>query len=297
MPSEAGPAPPSLYPQQVCFVVADLPAAVSFCEEQFGWGPFHQFTAQVPDASYKEWQGEKRTEVALGMAGKVQVEFLHVHQGHDTTQDYQAKYGTGFQHLGIYCKSREAALAHLESLGGVVNELNDYPGIRFAFVDVPTGPGMFEILQPTAELSANEGLSKSAKAKTPGSALFDLDRATIVTQDIKAALNFYAAAFGWQNPVAERSTLRYGGEETQMLRFIRKAGVLELEFIQPDINGSDPYATHLQRGNHGLTHVGGASATFPADAALSGQWLETEESFALYDWADSFSSLQVRHCA
>jgi catechol 2,3-dioxygenase-like lactoylglutathione lyase family enzyme len=298
MPSDsliAAGSAPALLPQQVCFVVDDVPAAVQFCEDRFGWGPFYQFKAPVAEARYKEWTGEKLTEVALGMAGSVQVEFLHIHQGRDTTADYQAKYGTGFQHLGIHCQSRDDALAHLESLGARVNELNEYPGINFAFVDVPTGPGMFEILQPTAEMTSNEGLASSRDSGSSDT-LFNVDRATIVTRDINQALVFYAGAFGWEDAAATQSTLRYNDHQTTVRRYIGTAGELQLEFIQPDENGDDPYSAHLRRGDHGLVHAGGAlSGELPGDEAIRGQWLETGEHFALYDWAGGARSLQIRH--
>jgi catechol 2,3-dioxygenase-like lactoylglutathione lyase family enzyme len=295
MPSEAGNAVPALSPQQVCFVVDDVSTAVKYCEENFGWGPFYQFKVPVPEAHYKDWSGEKLTEVALGMAGKVQMEFLHVFTGHDTTEEYQAHYGTGFQHLGIHCEGRDEALAFLESLGAQVNELNEYPGIRFAFVDVPTGPGMFEILQPTAEMASNAGISGSRKSGNTSENRMEVDRATIVTRDIDAALDFYAAAFGWTKPVLEQSNLRYGEHETQVLRHIATAGTLELEFIQPKEGSDDPYAAHLRRGEHGLIHAGGMTdRDFPEGATMLGEWLDNGESFALYNWPGGNNALQVR---
>jgi len=295
MPSEAESSAPLLYPRQVCFVVEDVPAAVQFCEETLGWGPFYQFKAPVPTAHYKDWSGEKLTEVALGMAGKVQVEFLHIHQGRDTTADYQAQYGTGFQHLGIHCESRDQALAHLKSLGATVNELNEYPGIRFAFVDVPTGPGMFEILQPTAEIADNDGISSSRKMNDRARALFDVDRATMVTRDIDTALNFYASSFDWDCPTAVTATLRYGDKETCVRRYIGKAGALQLELIEPNDNSDDPYATHLRRGDHGLIHAGGVfNGDLLEGEALRGEWLEIQEPFILYDWAGGERALQIR---
>lgn len=295
MPFEARKSIPALSPQQICFVVDDVPSAVQYCEENFGWGPFYQFKAPVPEARYREWTGEKLTEVALGMAGKVQVEFLHVFKGHDTTEDYQARYGSGFQHLGIHCESRDEALAHLESLGATVNEVNEYPGIRFAFVDVPTGPGMFEILQPTAEMVSNEGISGSQKTRNTSDTLFDIDRATIVTRDIDTALEFYASAFGWTSPIATQATLRYGDIETLVRRHIGTAGTLQLEFIQPVEGSNDPYAAHLRRGEHGLIHAGGTiSGDLPEGEALNGEWVETGESFALYNWPGGKHTLQVR---
>lgn len=285
---------PRLTPQQVCFVVDDVPAAVDYCQQRFGWGPFYQFKAPVPDATYKDWRGEKLTEVALGMAGRIQVEFLHIHKGHDTTAEYQQEYGTGFQHLGIHCNSREEALAHLEALGANVNELNEYPGIRFAFVDVPTGSGMFEILQPTAAMKKDAGLSSSTDGGDD--TLFDIDRATIVTRDIDQALAFYSAAFHWEAASSSATTLVCGGEKTAVQRYVGTTGKLQLEFIQPPENGDNPYSAHLRRGDHGLIHAGGATnGELPSDEALCGEWPETGEQFALYDWNGGKNSLQIRY--
>jgi hypothetical protein len=99
-----------LFPSQVCFVVDDVPSAAAECSKRFGWGPFQTFTATVERAEYKGEYAKRVTDVALGMAGAVQVELVHVHQGIDCIATYQDRYGPGFQHLGIYCRSREAAL-------------------------------------------------------------------------------------------------------------------------------------------------------------------------------------------
>ncbi len=283
----------SLSPQQVCFVVDDVPAAVNFCEQQFAWGPFYQFKAPVANASYKHWKGEKLTEVALGMAGKVQVEFLHIHHGHDTTADYQARYGSGFQHIGIHCTSREDALAHLQSLGASVNELNKYPGVRFAFANTPTGPGMFEILQTTTEMKANTELN--ASSNTSGNALFQIDRASIVTHDIDKALTFYSGAFGWQAAKAAKATRLYNGKQTTSKRYVGKAGTMELELIQPLEDKDDPYAAHLRRGDHGLIHASGAARTnIIQNESVQGEWLDTGEQFSLHDWVGGKNALQIR---
>lgn len=295
MPSSGNNSHPTLSPQQVCFVVDDVSTTVKYCEEHFGWGPFYQFKVPVHEARYKEWTGEKLTEVALGMAGKVQVEFLHVFKGHDTTEEYQARYGSGFQHLGIHCEGRDEALVFLESLGAQVNELNDYPGVRFAFVDVPTGSGMFEILQPTNEMASNESLSASRKPRSDANNKLNVDRATIVTRDIDTALDFYASAFGWAKPVLKQTTLRYGHSEAQVWRHVETAGKLELELIQPTKDSDDPYAAHLRRGEHGLIHAGGAIiGDFPAGEAMLGEWMDAGESFALYNWPGGEHALQVR---
>ena len=286
---------PPLSPQQVCFVVDDVLAAVQWCEERFGWGPFYQFKAPVAEASYRAWRGEKLTEVALGMAGKVQVEFLHVHLGRDTTGDYQQAYGTGFQHIGIHCQSRDAALDHLVAVGATVNELNEYPGIRFAFVDTPTGNGMFEILQPTEALAANAGISSSRESRVDSKTLFDIDRATVVTDDIDEALTFYARAFGWVGAKTATATLAIDGTRTRMRRHIGTAGKLQIELIETDGKGDNPYAAHLRRGNHGLIHAGGQlNSNIPLTDCLRGEWLETGESFALYDWPGGERALQIR---
>ena len=79
---------PSLFPAQVCFVVDDVARAAAECESRFGWGPFHIFSAPVSDASYHDWRGPKLTHVALGMAGGVQVELIHVETGRDTVAEY-----------------------------------------------------------------------------------------------------------------------------------------------------------------------------------------------------------------
>lgn len=293
---------PKLYPSQVCFVVDDVPSAAVDCAARFGWGPFMQFTAPVEDAEYRGWRGAKRTDVALGMAGPTQVELIHVHEGHDAVESYQAEYGVGFQHLGVGVRSRDEALAHLESLGAVLNEKLDPIGIRIAFVDLPTGPAMFELLEPTGEKAEGFDLEKAQKrpAHSPKAtgprepnALFKIDRATIVTRDMQADLAFFSNAFGWNDVSAQTQTLRHPGGESRIPRAIGRAGTLTLEFVAPSSEGDDPYADHLRRGAHGLAHAGGTrAASSNASGAAAYRWLETDEAFDLEDWAGGARSLQ-----
>ena len=121
---------PTLAPSQLCFVVDDVEAGHAACNGAFGWGPFHRFRAEVPDARYRSWQGLRDTDVALGMAGRVQIELIHSHAGEGPVESYQARHGNGLQHIGIGCASRDDALDHLQSLGGVLNERQDYEGGR-----------------------------------------------------------------------------------------------------------------------------------------------------------------------
>jgi hypothetical protein len=288
---------PRLSPSQVCFVVDDVPEAAAQCSERYGWGPFHHFTVRVPDAHYRDWSGLRWNDVALGMAGGVQVELVHVHEGREPIADYQTRYGTGFQHLGIGCRSREAALEHLETLGAELNELNQHEGIRIAFVDVPTGPAMFELLQFPPRGEGDVGIEASARAQESGDVLA-LDRASIVTPDLAGALRFHAAAFGWEDPQPRTETLRYGGATTPVRRYLGRAGKLELELLEPEPGSGDPYAAHLERGDHGLIHAGGVSAdaSLP-DAVLACEWAESGELFTLHDWAGGKGTLQVRRPA
>ena len=144
--------PPRLHPMQACFVVDDVPSAAADCAKRFGWGPFETFTADVASARFGDWAGRKVTEVALGMAGGVQVELIHVHEGRDAIASYQAEYGTGFQHLGISVCDRDAVLRHLEAHDATTDSLLGYGDLRIAFVDVPTGKAMFELLEREKEL-------------------------------------------------------------------------------------------------------------------------------------------------
>jgi methylmalonyl-CoA/ethylmalonyl-CoA epimerase len=288
---------PRLHPAQVCFVVDDVDAAVEECVGTFGWGPFHRFTAPVPEARYHDWSGPKKTDVALGMAGAVQVELIHVHAGHDTVEAYQARYGAGFQHLGISCKDREQAIAALESIGGAVDDQGEYPGIRFAFVDTPTGPGMFELLQTTGDApppGANEN-GETNRNDAPQIGVV-LDRATVVTADLDRAFDFYARAFRWEDVRIEDATLRIGASETAVRRVRGLAGQLQLELIEPRSAKDDPYMRHLARGDHGLVHAGGISVEtkLPGGASIEGEWLEDGETFGLYDWSGGSGTLQVR---
>ncbi len=285
---------PALRPAQCCFVVDDVAQAVDECRTRFGWGPFQQFSAPVADARYRDWTGPKRTDVALGMAGRVQVELIHVCEGRDTVAAYQSRYGTGFQHLGIYCRDRERAITALASCGARLDDRGEYTGIRFAFLDVPSGPGMFELLQPTAS-QAPPG--EVAKLDTPSSReAIALDRATIATPKFDETFRFFSTAFRWDGVVARTRTLRYGSSETRLRRARGRAGALELELIEAQPAGSDPYSQHAARGDHGLVHAGGRAPDDAAreDAALECTWLEENETFRLYDWSGGPKALQLR---
>jgi hypothetical protein len=280
-----------LVPMQMCFVVDDVQAAVDYTEKAFGWGPFSCFTADVP-GEYKGWQGQKITHVALGMAGPVQMEFLHMDAGKDAVASYQAQYGTGFQHLGVRVSSRDEAIALLEGLGASVDQLNEYPGVKFAFIDLPTGPAMFELLQREGE---NEAISKSTdnfgrEAKLP------LDRATLVTADMVGSLRFMAGAFDWGDVSADSVTLRYGDKECECLRYVGRAGGMDLELVSPLQEGEDPFSKHLQRGDHGLVYAGG-QATLLEDEGMACEWLQNGESlerFRLLDWQGGGNALAIR---
>lgn len=289
---------PRLYPAQVCFVVGDVDAAVSECVSRFGWGPFHRFTAPTPNARYREWTGPKETDVALGMAGRVQVELIHVRAGRDTVERYQSRYGAGFQHMGISCADRDEAVEALQAIGATVDDCGEHPGIRFAFVDTPTGPGMFELLQATDEGPPGGG----AKPEDPDSTsrCQPLDRATIVTRDLDRAVAFYARAFRWEAPRIDSVALLVDGRESPVRRCRGRAGQLELELIEPGEGADEPYSRHLARGDHGLVHAGGParSSGLPAGAQVEGAWPEEGEAFGLYTWAGGETSLQLRQeCA
>jgi catechol 2,3-dioxygenase-like lactoylglutathione lyase family enzyme len=296
---------PRLHPAQVCFVVEDVEAAVEECVSSFGWGPFHCFSVAVPEARYHDWTGSKNMDVALGMAGGVQVELIHVHEGRDSVAAYQTRYGTGFQHLGISCRDREQALAALEGIGGRVDDRGEVPGVRFAFVDTPTGPGQFELLETTSDAPGSgagagngvdpTGAADDSKADAPPLSV-TLDRATIVTDDLERALGFYSQAFRWDGVRAEARRLRFGRSESRVRRARGQAGQLLLELVEPERGSDDPYARHLDRGDHGFVHAGGLprNGALPAGATTQGEWLEDGESFALYAWSGGPGTLQLR---
>lgn len=312
----SSPSRPKLFPSQVCFVVDDVPAAATDCVSRFGWGPFQQFTAPVDDAEYRGFRGRKVTEVALGMAGRVQVELIHVHEGHDAIEAYQAEYGVGFQHLGVGVRSCDDALAHLETLGGRLDSQTEYGGLRIAFVDLPTGPAMFELLEQAGQSSRKKGDAKIEDQTNKGDNFsrpldpnfFEVDRATIVTPDLNGTLAFYSEAFGWKDCEAHNATLRHPLGESLMRRALGRAGTLEFEFVEAQADGSDPYAAHLRRGAHGLVHAGGELRSTDESNHSHGQseagavmlpyeWLGTKESFTLENWAGGPGTLQMRRAA
>lgn len=295
----AEPAPEAaLQPYQVCFVVDDVAAAAEEAQARFGWGPFRSFRNTAENIDYRGRSVRREADVALAMAGDVQVELLHVHDGVDCLAAYQASFGRGLQHIGIATPSREAALARLERLGACVDHRDEFAGIRLAFVDLPTGPGMFELVDRTS----GSPTGASAALPEPGDrACICVDRATVVTERMDEALGFFGASFGWQGVTAEPATLREGDQETRLRRAIGRAGRLEIELVEGRRGERDPYSRHLARGGHGLVHAsartagtqdGSVAATAPAAPGCA--WLESGERFTLVDWAGGIGSLQLR---
>lgn len=287
----------NLTPVQVCFVVDSVADAVRFAEQAFGWGPFHQFTANVDNARYRDWQGYRRVDVALGMAGAVQVELVHVHEGRDAIASYQQQYGSGPQHLGILCQDRDQAIDWVQSAGAMLDDKNEFPGIRFAFMDVPTGPAMWELLQPVAAQDSVVDQADAQAANAASALQISLDRATVVTGDMQQALACYGPCFRWSAPAPEWQTLQYGDQSVRLRRYLGHTGVMTLELIEAPCDGETPYSAQRRRGDHGLAHAGGTGQLDGLTPVFTGRWLETDEHIALYDWAGGQASLQLRQPA
>lgn len=268
---------------QTCFVVQDIDAAVKRCEQDFGWGPFLRFSAPSsgPDGD------EGTTHVALGNAGRTQVEFIALENVDDTIGEYQARYGSGFQHLGVYCRDIDAARAALDRIGASTRQQGDYPGIRYAFLDTPTGNGMIELLQP------DENVPTPKQAGAERSALA-IDSATIATPNLSRALDFYAHVFDWDTLEISEDTLEIDGESVgTACRADGMAGRLRLEFVEP-LSGDNLYTRHLAERDHGLVHVG-ANARSVDDTQQAfgrGRWLVGGEQFCFR--ATPFSECGVR---
>ncbi len=309
----------SLTAYQACFVVNDVGSAVEFCTTQLGWGPFQHFNIPSHNARYRQWQGDKLTEVALGMAGRAQIELIHVHSGEDAIQQYQSRMGSGLQHLGILCQSTDEALAHVGALGAVLNDRNQYGDITFSFIDVPQGPAMLELLERGAQGLPNaqaDTAHESTIGRTTHSvnARLLLDRATLVTSDIESSAVFFAKSFLHCEYTITEDTLSYSAPTKQRpaaqhtnvhaLRCLIPAGVLDIELIQLLNGGSDIYSNQLKRaarhGGHGLIHVGGYPAQaleFTATPRFDGNWLVSGESFSVYTGPDDLASIQIRNPA
>lgn len=291
---------------QACFVVADVAAAVEFCRRELGWGPFQHFTIPSPDSKYHGWQGYKLTEVALGMAGRSQVELIQVHQGRDAIEDYQTRIGPGLQHLGVLVKSTQQSLSYLTAAGAVKNDSNQYGEITYTFIDIPKGPAMLELLErgeqglPTKE-TGGESIGKTAASSNE---TLQLDRATIVTNNIQQSTEFLSHCFGTDKPKISDDTLREQfldspPIESAAKRCLLDAGVLQIELVEVDEHSDSVYARQLKRArghsDHGLMHVGGSSdnCVLPGEP-LHGEWLGQAEKFQLFAGPDNRLSLQVR---
>ena len=291
---------------QVCYVVDDVAAAVDFCQQQFGWGPFNQFTAEVESAQYRDWQGSKRVDVALGMAGKVQIELMHIHQGEDPVATFQSRFGRGVQHIGIHCSDRDKCIRYLESRGAVINEVNEYPGIEFAFMDIPDGEALFELVSPTQDFGASVvsgGGASSTSQDSDKTTLLPVNRVTIATEDIAALSEFYASVFGWKQINIDDTLLAIEGDEMPVKRSLQRAGTLEFEFIQPGHHAACPYRQHLNAGRGGVVHAACRSNSASMrntnksldknfDKIITGEWLASGERFQLLSWAGGEHSLQ-----
>ncbi len=307
----------SLIAYQACFVVNDVAAAVQFCSQQLGWGPFQHFKIPSQNAQYRDWQGDKLTEVALGMAGAAQVELIHVHCGQDAIQQYQARMGTGLQHIGVLCQSTDEALDHVGALGAALNDRNQYGEITFSFIDVPQGPALLELLErgeqglPSAQ-SADEHGSTIGKTKPSHNAKLLLDRVSLVTTHIETSAAFYTSSFQQDKYTISEETLRYAkfssssvttaAAEVRARRCLMNAGVLEIELIQLLDKDKNMYGKQLERsaqhGGHGLVHVGGRQSlglNLADSKRIDGEWLSCGESFSVYTGPDELPSVQIRY--
>lgn len=257
---------------QTCFVVADVDSAVCRCERDYGWGPFVRFSAPSP--------GDAVTHVALGNAGRTQVELISTEKVRNTVSEYQQRYGVGFQHLGVVCRDVDRGLEALEGFGGKTRERGSYPGVRFAFVDVPTGPGMLELLQPDANVPAPPAPEPAAPRE-----VLPVESAMIVTSDLDGALAFFEPAFGWESTPPVEDVLEIEGEQVGTLRRVgHRSGTLRLELVEP-VSGDNLYSRHLAQRDHGLVHVGVAER--PSDEARPvtsrGRWLRSGERFGFLE--------------
>jgi catechol 2,3-dioxygenase-like lactoylglutathione lyase family enzyme len=258
---------------QTCFVVSDMDEAVRRAEEEFGWGPFLRFSAPSRGSDGREGT----THVALGNAGRAQVEFVALENVDDTIGEYQARYGSGFQHLGVFCRDIDAARAALGRIGAATRQTGDHPGIRFAFLDAPTGTGMIELLQPDENVPTPEKPPRERAALA-------IDSATLVTADLASALQFFGHTFGWDELDVTEDTLELDGAEVGTAnRASGQAGLLRLEFVEP-LAGDNLYTRHLAQRDHGLVHVGAVGTQNPASRASGqGRWIEGGERFCFLD--------------
>lgn len=288
---------------QCCFVVDDVEAARQFCETHLGWGPFQHFKIPSKNASYRNWQGEKLTEVALGMAGRAQVELIKVHQGFDAIEGHQARIGASLQHLGLLCESSDDSIAALTAAGAVLNDRNQYEDIIFSFMDGPTGTAMFELLERGGRGLPSDEAERIGDTRASVNENLSLDRATVVCHDIDQAAEFYALAFGWKkyDIVADTLRLSCDGETKESLhrRCVVNSGVLDIELVEAGSSNTF-YKQRLMEGaiygDHGLVHIGGAAhQSTLSDAAIAGHWLEGNDKFRLHTGPDGRPSLQLRY--
>lgn len=276
---------------QTCFVVDDVERAARFCEERFGWGPFRSFTAP------NEGQGTV-TQVALGMAGDVQVELIRVLEGRDVVGDYQERYERGLQHLGTTCSTVEEGIETLEALGAHCATRFDVTGVRVAFMDTPVGPALIELLQI---------LGPAPKRSPESRARVEIDRVTLVCPQIEENARFFGEAYGWDADPATTQTLELRApgaaarERFELRRQLARTRLLEFEMIEvPEATEPvHPYARHRLEREHGLVHAGGRIASVAsalgaeAEDAWRGRWLGSGEEFALVEGPAGHASLQL----
>ena len=148
--------------------------------------------------------------------------------------------------------------------------------MRFAFLDVPTGWGMIELLEPDRDVpTPPSGRNRDADD------VLAVDSATIVTGDLDGAMAFFEPAFGWVATPPQEDTLEIDGEEAGSLRRVaHRTGTLRVEFVEPH-SGDNLYSRHLADRDHGLVHVGARARArdLGQTATCRGRWLRTGEAF------------------
>lgn len=109
---------PNLFPNrqfmQICWVVADLDAAVKEWVTRAGVGPFFMFDSVMFDNPVYRGQatGCPKISAAMAQAGDLQIELVCQHDDQESLwRDVVPPGKSGLHHMALYCSDYEATLA------------------------------------------------------------------------------------------------------------------------------------------------------------------------------------------
>lgn len=128
---------------QVCWVVADIDAAVTYFREHLGVSRW----MRIPDVKFGRGRGSLRGEpadyvihVAIGYAGAQQVELIQPVSGRSLYSEHLEGYGPGLHHVAWVPADFDAAVAEAANRSLAIPQRGAMPDVDLEFAYLDGGP-------------------------------------------------------------------------------------------------------------------------------------------------------------